>query len=80
MAGRPVQVQAEFGGIAVLSMATVRSQCLRWDGSQGCEHSTLCLGAAAAGQVLACPRSRRWCCMTNHAVGVRDIRSAAGVN
>ena len=56
MAGRPVQVQAAFGGIAVLSMATVRSQCLRWDGSQGCEHWTFCLGAAAAGQVLACPQ------------------------
>ena len=33
MAGRPVPVQAAFGGIAVLRMASVRSQHLSWDGS-----------------------------------------------
>ena len=33
MAGRPVSVKAAFGGIAVLRMASVRSQHLRWDGS-----------------------------------------------
>ena len=56
MAGHPVQVQAAFGGIAVLPMGIVRSRHLRWDGTQGCEHWRFCLGAAAAGQVLACPR------------------------
>ena len=56
MAGRPVQVHAAFGGIAVLPMETVRSQRLRWDGAQGCEHWTFCLGAGAVGQVLACPQ------------------------
>ena len=49
IAGRPVPVHAAFGdGIAVLSMATVRSQHLRWDGSQGCEHWSFCLEAALA--------------------------------
>ena len=56
MAGRPVRVQAAFGGIAVLSMSTVRSQCLSWDGSQGCEHWRFCLEASVAGQVVACPQ------------------------
>ena len=69
MAGRPVSVKAAFGGIAVLQMATVRSQRLRWDGSQGCEHWSFCLAAGAAGHVLACPgvkplvlhdKPRRW--------------------
>ena len=56
IAGRPVPVQAAFGGIAVLPMATVRSQRLRWDGSTGCEHWSFCLQAGAAGQVVACPQ------------------------
>ena len=56
MAGRPVQVQAAFGGIAVLPMSIVRSQNLLWDGAQGCEHWTFCLGAGEAGRVLACPQ------------------------
>ena len=56
MAGRPVQVQAAFGGIVVLRMETVRSQLLRWDGSQGCEHWQFCLAAGAAGQILSCPQ------------------------
>ena len=56
MAGRPVQVQAAFGGIAVLPMAAVRSQRLRWDGAQGCEHWHFCLDAGAVGQILACPQ------------------------
>lgn len=56
LAGRPVPVKAAFGGIAVLSMATVRSHRLRWDGSHGCEHWRFCLDAGAAGQVLACPQ------------------------
>ena len=56
MAGRPVPVQSAFGGIAVTSMATVRSHRLRWDGSQGCEHWSFCIGAAPAGQVVACPQ------------------------
>ena len=69
MAGRPVSVKAAFGGIAVLRMASVRSQHLRWDGSLGCEHWSFCLEAGAAGQILACPQvtplvlhhqSRRW--------------------
>ena len=55
MVGRPVPVQAAFGGIAVLPMTTVRSKCLRWDGSQGCEHWSFCLQAGVAGQVVACP-------------------------
>lgn len=56
MAGRPVQVQSAFGGIAVLPMPVVLSQRLRWNGSQGCEHWAFCLGAGAAGQVVACPQ------------------------
>ena len=56
MQGRPVPVQSAFGGIAVLSMATVRSQSLFWDGSQGCEHWSFCHEASKAGQVLACPQ------------------------
>ena len=56
MAGRPVPVQAAFGGIAVLPMANVRSHGLRWDGLQGCEHWSFCLQAGAAGQVVACPQ------------------------
>ena len=56
MAGRPVQVRAAFGGIAVLRMSTVWSHCLRWDGAQGCEHWAFCLCAGAAGKVMACPQ------------------------
>ena len=56
MAGRPVPVKAAFGGIAVLPMANVRSQGLRWDGARGCEHWSFCLQAGAAGQVVACPQ------------------------
>ena len=55
LAGRPVQVKAAFGGIAVLPMAMVRSLCLRWDGTQGCDHWRFCLDAGVAGKVLACP-------------------------
>ena len=69
MAGWPVPVKAAFGGIAVLPMATVRSQSLRWDGAHGCEHWKFCLDVGAAGRVLACPqvtplvihdKPRRW--------------------
>ena len=56
MAGRPVPVNAAFGGIAVLPMPVVRSHRLRWDGSGGCEHWSFCLGAGVAGQVVACPQ------------------------
>ena len=56
MACRPLPVKAAFGGIAVLTMATVRSHRLRWDGAHGCEHWRLCLYAGAEGQVLACPQ------------------------
>ena len=56
MAGRPVPVQAAFGGIAVLPMANVRSHGLRWDGLHGCEHWSFCLQAGAVGQVVACPQ------------------------
>ena len=56
MVGRPVLVHSAFGGIAVLPMAMVRSHQLRWDGSRGCEHWSFCLGAGAAGQVVACPQ------------------------
>ena len=78
--GRPVPVKAAFGGIVVLRMASVRSQNLRWDGSRGCEHWSFCLEAGAAGQVLACPRSRRWFYTTNHVVGVKAIASAVSAN
>ena len=69
MAGRPLQVLAAFGGIAVLPMATVRSQDLRWDGAEGCEHWSFCMAAGAVGKVMACPhvtplvlhdQPRRW--------------------
>ena len=56
IAGRPVPVHAAFGGIAVLHMSTVRSQHLRWDGAQGCEHWSFCLEASAVGSVVACPQ------------------------
>ena len=56
MAGRPVQVQAAFGGIAVVPMEIVRSEGLRWAGEQGCEHWRFCLEAGEAGKVLACPQ------------------------
>ena len=56
MAGRPVPVQAAFGGIAVLPMAIVRSHKLSWEGSRGCEHWSFCFEAGMAGQVVACPQ------------------------
>ena len=56
MAGWPVPVKAAFGEIAVLPMATVRYQRLRWDGAHGCEHWKFCLDVSVAGRVLACPQ------------------------
>ena len=71
-------------------LRSVGLRCCRWQQSVPSACAGMVRKAVSTGRFVLeplrparcwlAPRSRRWCCMNNHPVGVRDIRSAAGVN